>query len=120
MTTEQDVWLPKGHVERLVVGARVRIRFNNECDVQGSFWCSRCGVGYQPRPEPGHHRGVSGLTGVITQVDFEGMTVDHPFLVTLDTPIHDSSPCGHIGWLVEVGAAATELIPLDDADEVQS
>lgn len=110
MTQQQDIWLPKGHAERLTVGARVQIRLSPECPV------------YPPdhdhESQHYHDPNADGTTGRIISNK----------LATLSSPVHGSDLIGAHRYRVrkdKPGAlnesfAATELIVLDDAEGVAS
>lgn len=96
-TNDNEPWLPPGHAERLVVGARVRITSRPECDY--------CGTTVSID---------TGLIGEIRLVDHEDPIIDDPnylshhYWVSLDgSDVIEHGQFDHF--------AASELEPLDQS-----
>lgn len=94
----EQPWVPAGLAEKLVPGARVRIRLNGECsqflvpDISGLM-----------RHEAWED-GIAGTIAVCLGRPCIGAAAGHPYRVIWDRDVH-GSPGGHY--------AAIELIPLD-------
>ena len=107
-----EPWIPEGLLEKLVVGARVRVRFNGECDLPPGETSFSAGLGLVLDHDA--HGDANHKIGRIDHIYAEPpahLRPAHCYLIYMDEPYEFGGQSWHF-----LSAAASELVPLSDEE----